>query len=159
MKSRVKKKQTEQSPQMLMEKDMSVFYGLESTLLSPQPDARHLIRRSRNGVTMHFILQLLDKYHLSLKEMAAILNVSERTLQRYTDEDILSKDASERALHLQRLFQRGASVFGSLDKFTGWMNEPALIFSNERPLSFLDTIFGFEIIEQELGRIEHGIFA
>jgi uncharacterized protein (DUF2384 family) len=39
------------------------------------------------------------------------------------------------------------------------MKAEILFFNNEMPISFLDTIFGFELLEQELGRIEYGIFA
>lgn len=135
-------------------------YYTESSYSSIVKDDAHLlINKSRNGMAMYQIENLMKRYYLTLKEMAAVLNISERTLQRYEDKDVLSKDASERALHLQRLYERGADVFGTLDKFKGWMKASILIFNNEQPISFLDTIFGFELLEQELGRIEHGIFA
>lgn len=141
---------------MVMEKEMP-FYGLET--IAVKEDTHDLIFKSRNGITMRQIQKYMDIYNLTLKEMATILNISERTLQRYDSKDILSKDVSDRALHLQRLYERGAEVFGSLDSFKGWMKSSILIFNNEKPISFLDTIFGFELLEKELGRIEHGIFA
>ena len=104
-------------------------------------------------------LQQIFVSDLTLKETAIILNISERTLQRYIPTDILSKDVSDRTLHLQRLYERGTDVFGSLNNFKSWMKTPVLIFNNQLPISFLDTIFGFELLEDELGRIEHGIFA
>lgn len=122
-------------------------------------DSSLLINKSRNGISMHKISQIIDRYQLTLKDTANILNVSERTLQRYHNNDILTKDITERALRLQRLYERGAEVFGTLDNFISWMKSPILIFKNEKPISFLDTIFGFELLEQEIGRIEHGIFA
>ena len=108
---------------------------------------------------MYQINQLVKRYDLSLKEIASILHLSERTLQRYAPSDLLSPESSERALRLQRLYEKGAAVFGTLDNFTNWMKSQVLIFKNEKPISFLDTIFGFELLEDELGRIEHGIFA
>ena len=141
---------------IVMEKEMP-FYGLET--LAVKEDTHDLISKSRNGVAMRQIQKYMDTYNLTLKEMASILNISERTLQRYEPKDILSKDVSDRALHLQRLYERGAEVFGTLDNFKGWMKSSILIFNNEKPISFLDTIFGFELLEKELGRIEHGIFA
>jgi putative toxin-antitoxin system antitoxin component (TIGR02293 family) len=143
---------------LVMEKEMPFDHETNFSAII-KDDAHLLINKSRTGMAMYQIENLMKRYDLTLKEMAAVLNISERTLQRYEDKDVLSKDASERALHLQRLYERGADVFGTLDNFCGWMKSPVLIFSNEKPISFLDTIFGFELLEQELGRIEHGIFA
>ena len=143
---------------MVMEKEMPSY--AEATFSSiTSDDAHNLINRARIGISMRQLEKIINRYDLTLKEIAAILNISERTLQRYEDADILSKDASDRALHLQRLYERGAEVFGTLDNFMSWMKSPILIFKNEKPISFLDTIFGFEMLEDELGRIEHGIFA
>ncbi|MBK9328190.1 MAG: DUF2384 domain-containing protein [Sphingobacteriales bacterium] len=122
-------------------------------------DARLLIHKSRAGVDMARINQLAEIYNLSLKDIASILHLSERTLQRYSLSELLNPESSERALRLQRLYERGAGVFGTLDNFIEWMKSPVLIFKNEKPISFLDTIFGFELLEDELGRIEHGVFA
>lgn len=158
----VKKKTTKPYTQkaapisVIMEKEMP-FYGLDTLFV--KEDTHDLISKSRNGVAMRQIQKYMDTYNLTLKEMASILNISERTLQRYEPKDILSKDVSDRALHLQRLYERGAEVFGTLDNFKGWMKSKILIFNNEKPISFLDTIFGFELLEKELGRIEYGIFA
>ncbi|MEN9448283.1 MAG: hypothetical protein RJA25_1573 [Bacteroidota bacterium] len=141
-----------------VEEAIAPYYAFSSTVF-PFIDTQTLIQHSRTGIPMQRIIKYMNLYDISLKEMAAILNLSERTLQRYNKEDILSKDASDRALHLQRLYTRGAEVFGTLDNFKNWMKSSILIFENEKPISFLDTIFGFELLEQELGRIEHGIFA
>ena len=158
MKKRITKypTQDEVNPDVLMEKDMSYF---DVDTLVSNDDTHHLIFKSRNGITMRQIQKYMYDYNLTLKEISTILNISERTLQRYDANDILSKDVSDRALHLQRLYERGTEVFGTLDNFKGWMKSSILIFNNEKPISFLDTIFGFELLEDELGRIEHGIFA
>lgn len=143
---------------ILLDKEAPSYTSISSDQ-NTKDDAYFLINKSRNGVFMQQLQNLMNKYDLALKEIATILNISERTLQRYDANDILSKDVSDRALHLQRLYERGTEVFGTLENFKGWMKSPIFIFKNEKPISFLDTIFGFELIEKELGRIEHGIFA
>lgn len=160
----MKKKKTidynieEQKPSIVEEVGMAYYTDISySSIINA--DSSLLINRSRNGISMHKISQIMDRYQLTLKDTANILNVSERTLQRYNGNDILTKDITERALRLQRLYERGAEVFGTLDNFISWMKSQVLIFKNEKPISFLDTIFGFELLEQEIGRIEHGIFA
>lgn len=135
------------------------YYRASSVPAILNDDTHFLIDKTRKGISMHQIQQQMNKYDLTLKEMANVLNVSERTLQRYETHDLLGKDASERALHLQRLYERGTEVFGSLSVFCEWMKTPILLYNHELPISYLDTIFAFELLEQELGRIEHGIFA
>ena len=143
----------------ILNEPAAVYYLAATVPIFNTFDTHHFINTSRNGVSMYQLEKLMNKYDLTLKETAIILNISERTLQRYLPNDILSKDVSDRTLHLQRLYERGAGVFGTLNNFKSWMKTPVLIFNNQLPISFLDTIFGFELLEDELGRIEHGIFA
>lgn len=118
-----------------------------------------LIDTSRNGLSKGFLMKFADQFQYTIREIADILNISERTLHRYTGEAKLSKDASDRALHFIRLYKRGAAVFGTEEAFNQWMKTPNRIFDNQLPMSFLDTTFGFEMLEDELGRIEHGVLA
>jgi putative toxin-antitoxin system antitoxin component (TIGR02293 family) len=104
-------------------------------------------------------MKFIESLDYSFKEVANILNVSERTLHRYKDATKLSKDASERALHLAHLYNKGAEVFGSKGAFNTWLKQPSPVFWNKKPIEFLDTIFGFQLIEDELVKIEFGIFA
>ncbi len=39
------------------------------------------------------------------------------------------------------------------------MGHPSIAFNYVEPSGFLDTSLGIKLIEDELGRIEHGIFA
>ncbi|KXK40797.1 MAG: DUF2384 domain-containing protein [Saprospiraceae bacterium] len=66
---------------------------------------------------------------------------------------------SERVLMLGHLYRRGCSVFGVLYLFQDWLKTPLPAFGHYKPISYLDTTFDFQLVEGELGRIEHGIFA
>jgi putative toxin-antitoxin system antitoxin component (TIGR02293 family) len=118
-----------------------------------------LIRLSRKGILKKNILQLAKKLSFTLQEIAGILHISERTLQRYNNEDTLASDTSERALLLAQLYDKGISVFGTADNFNDWLRTPLPAFQQEAPMQYLDTAFGFQLISDELGRIEHGIYA
>jgi uncharacterized protein (DUF2384 family) len=48
---------------------------------------------------------------------------------------------------------------GTLSAFRKWMDTPLLPFGNKKPKELLDTLLGIRLITEELGRIEHGIFA
>ena len=96
---------------------------------------------------------------LTLTEMASIVHTSDRTLRRYTAGQKLSQDQSERMVEMAKLYGRGEEVFGSLENFREWMNTRLVPFGNKKPKEYLDTSIGIRMIQDELGRIEHGIFA
>src|SRR5687767_9506169 len=79
---------------------------------------------ARKGITKGSFMKFVESLDYSLKEIAEILNISERTLHRYKDATKLSKDASERALHLANLYTKGAEVFGSKEAFNAWLKQP-----------------------------------
>jgi len=118
-----------------------------------------IINLARKGFSKGTLLALAKKISLNLQELANILHISERTLQRYDDDEIIKLEYAEKAVELARLYTRGEEVFGSIDKFKLWMKAPSLIFNGEAPVTILDTSAGFDMVFRELGRIEHGIFA
>lgn len=118
-----------------------------------------IINLARKGFSKGTLLALAKKISLNLQELANILHISERTLQRYDDDEIIKLEYAEKAVELARLYTRGEEVFGSIDKFKLWIKAPSLIFNGEAPITILDTSAGFDMVFRELGRIEHGIFA
>lgn len=114
---------------------------------------------ARKGFPKSVLLSLAKKISLNIQELANILHISERTLQRYDDDDIIKTEYAEKAVELARLYTRGQDVFGSADKFKIWIKTPSHVFKGEAPVTILDTSAGFDMIFKELGRIEHGIFA
>jgi len=118
-----------------------------------------IINLARTGFPKRVLLTLAKKISLNIQELAIILHISERTLQRYGDDAIIKTEYAEKAVELARLYTRGEEVFGSMDKFKIWIKTPGVIFKGEAPVSLLDTSAGFDMVFRELGRIEHGIFA
>ncbi len=113
----------------------------------------------RTGIPKQAMTHLMDIADISLTEMAAIIHTSDRTLRRYTPSQKLSQDQSERMIEMAKLYSRGEEVFGKMEKFKQWMDTILLPFGNKRPKEYLDTSIGIAMIMDELGRIEHGIFA
>ena len=88
-----------------------------------------------------------------------MLNVSERTVQRYREDQRLDKDASAKLIRLAKLYKLGEETFGSLTRFKGWMQSRIPTLGGKRPVELLDTFLGYELIERELTYIDHGIFS
>jgi putative toxin-antitoxin system antitoxin component (TIGR02293 family) len=118
-----------------------------------------VLKSTRNGLSKRVLMSLAKKISLTLQEFANIMHISERTLQRYDDDEIIKTEYAEKAVELARLYTRGEEVFGSLDQFKTWMKTPVHVFRGDTPVSLLDTSIGFDMVFKELGRIEHGIFA
>jgi putative toxin-antitoxin system antitoxin component (TIGR02293 family) len=118
-----------------------------------------IISLARKGFPKSALLSLAKKNSLNIQELANILHISERTLQRYEDDVIIKTEYAEKAIELARLYTRGEEVFESMDKFKIWIKTPSVVFRGEAPVTILDTSAGFDMIFKELGRIEHGIFA
>lgn len=113
----------------------------------------------RAGVPKKALDHLVDVTGISAVEMAGIVRTSDRTLRRYSANQKLNAEQSERVIELAKVYSRGEEVFGSIDAFREWMNGTVLALGNKKPKEFLDTSLGIEMLMDELGRIEHGIFA
>jgi putative toxin-antitoxin system antitoxin component (TIGR02293 family) len=118
-----------------------------------------LIEIAKEGLPKQALDALALQISFSTKEMAEVLNVSERTVQRYRDDQRLDKDASAKLIRLAKLYELGEETFGSLTRFKGWMQSRIPALGGKRPVELLDTPLGYELIERELIYIEHGLFA
>lgn len=118
-----------------------------------------LIELARKGIPKNAVVKMAKQLSFSGKELAIIINLSERTLQRYPDNKKLEKTASEKAIQLAKLYERGNEVWGDLERFKAWMRHQNPFLGSKTPLEMLDTSFGFEMVLDEIGRIEHGILA
>lgn len=124
----------------------------------PLHNVYDFIELSRNGINKRNLLFLAKKIDYNLKELADILHISERTLQRYTAAKKLSPEVSEKAIQLARLYCKGEEVFGDLEQFKKWMLFPCIALGMKTPKALLDTTFGFQLLNDELIKIQYGIF-
>lgn len=113
---------------------------------------------AEKGIPKAAIQHLSDSAGLDVKEVISLLPVTPRNLLRYNDTDLLSNVVSDHLISLADLFSVGTRVL-SKEYFLDWLHRNILALGNEKPISFLRTHAGIELIKTELGRIEHGIFA
>lgn len=118
-----------------------------------------LLQLARKGITKKALLALAKKISLTLEEIATVLHISERTLQRYTPTTLVKTEYADKAIELARLYERGIEVLGSESAFNGWVKTPNLALGGEIPFNLLDTRIGFNMVLNILGRIEYGVFS
>lgn len=118
-----------------------------------------LIPIIRKGLGKKHLDALMETTGLHLAAMARILHVSERTMHRYANDTLLNPEISERLIEIAKIYARGQEVFGDLESFKSWMDQSVPALGSKRPIDFLDTSIGIRLIEDELGRMEHGVYA
>lgn len=104
--------------------------------------------------------KISDKTPFTQAEWAAMLHVSERTLQRYAKSNgSFAPINAERAMQINNVIKRGKDVFGSVDKFYNWIKRNPYMLESNLSLASLTTAEGINNVLTQLGRIEHGLFA
>lgn len=118
-----------------------------------------LLQLARKGISKKSLLALAKQISLTIEEIAGVMHISERTLQRYTPDTLVKTEHADRAIELALLFERGIAVLGSEKAFSSWVKTPNFALGGEIPFNLLDTHIGFTMVSDVLGRIEQGIFS
>ncbi|NDU98824.1 type II RES/Xre toxin-antitoxin system antitoxin [Spirosoma terrae] len=118
-----------------------------------------LIAQSRSGVTHAEVRKQASLLELTIRELAILLSMNERTMARRLVSGSLNKVESERLLLLKALAAHGLRVFEDQGKFNRWLRRPLEILEGQSPLQMLDMATGSQIVDQILGRIEYGVYS
>jgi putative toxin-antitoxin system antitoxin component (TIGR02293 family) len=123
-------------------------------------DEINLANMVREGLSYNYFTTLSERIQIELQEWADYLHISERTIQRYKKEGkAFDPIQSEKILLIELLYKKGIDVFGVEENFHTWMDTKSIALGGVKPKDLLDTSFGITMVYDELGRIEHGIFA
>ncbi|MBJ2174785.1 DUF2384 domain-containing protein [Aureibaculum sp. A20] len=115
-----------------------------------------LIGRIRVGVKKTDWKQLIHYTGSTEKEFEHILPTSISSMQKKT---VYGKETSERIYELARLFGLGYEVFDSKNDFKQWLMTPSRTLGNKIPFELLDSSFGFEMVENEIVRIQYNVYS
>ena len=136
-----------------------ILMGLKDKKAYSAKNETDFIRFIREGLPKSALDNMIKITGFSIQEISHILRTSDRTLRRYASSHLLNAEQTERVIELAKLYTRGEEVFGSLEAFKEWMDSRVLALGNKKPKDFLDTSMGIDMLMDELGRIEHGVFA
>jgi putative toxin-antitoxin system antitoxin component (TIGR02293 family) len=126
----------------------------------PEDDSVAMVNMLREGVEFTYLNSISDRINFTLEDWSSYLHLSERTIQRYKKEKKpFDTIYSEKIVQIDLLYKRGVEVFGNEDNFHTWMATKSIPLGNIKPKELLDTTYGINLVADELGRIEHGIFA
>jgi putative toxin-antitoxin system antitoxin component (TIGR02293 family) len=116
-----------------------------------------LVDLGEKGLTKASLLELSSFLELSTAQMARLLPITERTIQRYSRSTRLSRAVSDHLLEIARVAVRGVDVFEDKGRFLAWMRRPSVPLGNRKPMDLLASELGIDLVIDELGRIEHGL--
>lgn len=133
-------------------------YGTRSSVFnrfSIQDDYK-LLKKAREGVKTEVFYSLADAIKMPEKTLASMINLSPRTISNYRDQEKeLDPIYSEHLLKLINLYNFGKEIFGSLEEFNLWMERP-FWSSQEKPIDFVSTSGGVDLIYQEVEKLAQG---
>ncbi len=115
-----------------------------------------LIDRIRLGVKKADWKSLIASIESTEKEFENILPSSISSMQKKA---IYDRETSERIYELAGLFGLGYQVFDSKDDFKDWLITPTKVFGNKRPFDLLDSSFGFDMVQNEIIRIQYNVYS
>lgn len=118
-----------------------------------------LVTLSRKGVQKQALLNLANTLNLTIKELAGLLPVTERTLQRRGANSLLSSSVSEQIILIAEITETGSKVFGGIAPFRAWLKEKNTALGGNKPLDLLDTAIGVQLVSDELGKLEYGVYS
>lgn len=98
----------------------------------------------------------MDSAGLTLKQLAAILDLSARSLQRHRPEGRLAKYESDRIYRLARIVALAKRYIGDVEKARRWLKRPNRALGGRAPIDLIETEPGVREVENVLGRIAYG---
>lgn len=119
-----------------------------------------LVRATRKGLPYKSLRRAQEIMSFTQQEWAKILHLSSRSIDRLKKEKkSLNPTQSEKLIEVTLLYDYGIEVFGSIDKFSKWLNRPSIPLGGFEPKSLLDTNQGIVAVKQELSKIDYGVLA
>lgn len=166
------KKHTQEQPILNLANEPEAFYGLQNKydriisvlggsvkIGQPINSDFDLIEITRKGLPKSVVTTLSTILGISMEQMSNLIHVSHRTLQRKNDTDLLNVYSTEQILEIAEVISRGVDVLGTLETFTSWLHSEVRHLDYQKPINFLDTSFGTNMVKDTLGRIEHGVYS
>jgi putative toxin-antitoxin system antitoxin component (TIGR02293 family) len=110
-------------------------------------------------VVMPSELDDLTKHGFSKDEIYKIIAPRRTLARRKEKNERLSVVEADRVMRLKSIVAEAERVFANSDKAHRWLRKPCRALNDAIPLELLETETGAKIVENELGLIDHGMFA
>ena len=130
--------------------------GGEPAVGRPLRNEEDLQAAIREGFPQMVVSVVMHSAGITLKELAATLDLSERSLQRRRGEGRLARSESDRLYRLARIVALAKHYLGNQEIAVRWLKRPNRALGGHTPLESVDTESGARMVENVLGRIAYG---
>ena len=119
-----------------------------------------IVRRIKEGLSFGSLETFQENARLSTADVASLVSIPPRTLQRRKSEGRLDPNESDRLLRVARLFAKALDLFeGDAEAAQEWFHRPARGLGGEPPIELAVTDLGTREVEALIDRLEHGVLA
>ena len=139
--------------------ELTSVLGGENVLNKNIDNRMDLVDLGNRGVNKNALIHLAEYLSLSLQQMASLLSISTKTIQKYTSNQHFNRNVSEKIIKIAEVAAKGSDVFGSRERFLIWLNEDNKALNDKTPSSLLGSNLGIDLVLDELGRVEHGVLS
>jgi putative toxin-antitoxin system antitoxin component (TIGR02293 family) len=140
-------------PSSLDEGGAASVLRLRATSLSELRDS------IRSGLPFSALVALAKQLEISPQQFTAVFGIPPRTVARRKEARHLNPQESDRLYRVARAVSQAVEVLGSIEKARVWLKTPNRALGREIPLDLLDTEIGARQVEEELLRLNYGIFS
>jgi putative toxin-antitoxin system antitoxin component (TIGR02293 family) len=119
-----------------------------------------LIDELRAGLPFETLESFSSESGIGVGEIAALIELPERTLARRKVAGRLTSGESERLLRLGKAFEQAVRLFeGNVPAAVAWLKTPKRALGDKSPWTYLQTEIGAHEVEDLIGQLEQGVFA
>lgn len=133
--------------------------GGRKSLDRPVKDINDFINLIKNGISLKGALSVKERLHLTNRELADTLGISEskwsRRIRRPSGR--LSLVESDRLYRIARIFALAKDVFENEERAIEWFRRPQFGLGDRIPLDLINTEVGAREVESLLLRIEYDV--
>jgi putative toxin-antitoxin system antitoxin component (TIGR02293 family) len=126
--------------------------------ISRQAETVRVLDELESGISFEVMDRIAAYLDIPVNELMINLKISRSTWHRRKKAGRLDFQLSDKVLQLSKLLEHAENIFGNKDKVRLWFKVPSVVFENHKPIEFIGSLSGMNLISDELVRIEHGVY-
>ena len=138
-------------------KQIDLIEILSNRKISEKSSYLEQINFIHQGVDIKNAERLRIELGWSIRIFSSAIRTSNSSYVRYKKElKLLNTTLSENIFEVAKTCYFCLNYFENIERFNIWLNTPSLQFDSKKPLTFIDTIAGRELIKNTVNRLKYG---
>lgn len=138
-------------------KQIGLIEILSNRKISEKSSHLEQINFIHKGVDIKNAERLRIELGWSIRIFSSAIRISNSSYVRYKKElKLLNTTLSENIFEVAKTCYFCLDYFENIERFNIWLNTPSLQFDSKKPLTFIDTIAGRELIKNTVNGLKYG---